>query len=147
MFSYLRISKITCLIHLFFFVSLSKAKKIHGLWPLISRGQCNFIRDFYGFLRHDEENWVAALQCMLGSHSYPRIRVEHKIPCVLICISYLFVKIYPRTPGFQVPLVSCLYRRSYYFHTNKQRTSHKQLRDRKRFIGRLPSPFCNQINK
>ena len=135
MFSYLRISKNTCLIHLFFFVSLSKAKKNPRTLAIdFSRSVQFYKRPVYGFLRHDNENWVSAPQCMLRSRSYPRIRVEHKIPCILICISYLFVKIYPRTPGFQVSLVSCLYRRSYYFHTNKQRARHKQLKDRKRFI-------------
>ena len=143
MFSYLQISKITCLTHLFFIVSLSKATKIHGLWSLISRGQCNFIRDFYGFSRHDEKNWGATPQHMLGSRSYPRIRVE---PEILICISYLFVKIYPRTSSPQVWLVSCLYRRSYSFHTKEQRATHKQRTESDLLEDLLPS-FCNQINK
>ena len=100
MFSYLQISKITCLTHLFLIVSLSKAKKIHGLWSLILRGQCNFIRDFYGFSRQEEENWDATPQWMLGSRSYPRIRVEYKLPCILICIH---VHLSRFTHGLQAP--------------------------------------------
>ena len=105
-----------------------------------------FYKGFLRLFRHDEENWDATPQCTLGTRIYSRIRVEYKIPRILICISYLFVNIYPRTSGSQVWLVLCLYRGSYYFHSKEQRARHKQGTESDLSEDFLPS-FCNQINK